>query len=68
MLYSAVTFFCIALVSGVFGVTGADNTGLDIARSAFVIFTALFVACLILGVELPGFMRSLLRRRGLNGM
>jgi uncharacterized membrane protein YtjA (UPF0391 family) len=65
MFYYTVGFLCVALVAGVTlagGIFGLANMGAavsEIARACFVIFAALFFACLILGVERPSLQRTL---------
>ena len=66
MFYYTVGFLCVALVAGVtlaggaFGLAEVGAAVREIARASFVIFAALFFACLILGVEWPS-PRRLLR-------
>ena len=53
MLYSAISFLCVALISGVIGIACNEGAALEIARSVFVLCSALFLACVILGIERP---------------
>lgn len=65
MFYYTVGFLCVALVAGVafaggaFGLADLGAAVLEIVRALFVIFAALFFACLILGVERPSLRRPL---------
>lgn|GEM_PF-3943176 len=65
MFYYTVGFLCIALVAGLtfggglIGLADLGSAAREIARACFVIFAALFFACLILGVERPSFRRTL---------
>ena len=47
MLYWAVVFFIIALISGILGFTGIEFAAADIARILFFVFLVLFLVSLV---------------------
>ena len=53
MLYCAVVFLVIALITGVLGFGSVSATAAGIAKSLFLIFLALFAAPLIPGWRTP---------------
>jgi uncharacterized membrane protein YtjA (UPF0391 family) len=65
MYYYTIGFLFVALVAGLtfagglFGIADLGSAAREIARAFFVIFAALFLACLILGVERPLLRRTL---------
>jgi uncharacterized membrane protein YtjA (UPF0391 family) len=52
MLKWAVVFLIIAIVAGIFGFTGVEQTSASIAKVLFGIFLVLFVGALAIGLFL----------------
>ncbi|HET6468738.1 MAG TPA: DUF1328 domain-containing protein [Geminicoccaceae bacterium] len=50
MLYWSLVFLVIALVAAVFGFTGIADTSAGISKILFMVFLALFVISLIIGL------------------
>ncbi len=60
MLYYAVVFFIIALVSAMFGFTGIAVASAGIAKLLFYVFLVLFIVSLIAGLMRRGHDKSII--------
>jgi uncharacterized membrane protein YtjA (UPF0391 family) len=52
MLKWAVVFLLIAIVAGIFGFTGVEQTSATIAQWLFGIFLVLFIGALVIGLAI----------------
>ncbi len=51
MLYFAVLFFIVAVISGLLGFTGVALGAVEIIRVLFVFFAVMFVVSLVIGLK-----------------
>ncbi len=54
LLYWAAAFLIIAVVAGLFGFSGIKNGAVEISKTLFFIFVALFLLAILTGVFFPG--------------